>query len=355
MRGRYTGDPGSVFLPNACTGRAVLTMLLITELVAVVLTLAGAVGGQPLWERLIMLSLYLQWIGLCSAAILCQARSWLQGYTGMSVALVAFALLLLVTWVISEFAYWAGNWRPLTPFFVGVERSEFLLRSLGICAIVAAAALRYFWVQNSWRGQVESEAEARYQALQARIRPHFLFNSLNSIAALVGVNPKEAERAVEDLAELFRVGITTRDRRITLKEELDITRAYVRTEYLRLGSRLKLRWDIDPNTLELLVLPLSIQPLLENAVYHGIEQMPEGGVIEVTIEELADKLVISISNPVPAAAKASSGTRIALDNIRQRLRIMYGDDASLQSGVKDGQFNTRLVFPVQEEDEEYAE
>lgn len=346
-------DPGSVFLPDMCSGRSLLAMLLVTELVAVVLTLLGTAGGRSMWEELIMLSLYLQWIGLCGAGALCMSRQSLEGYSGRVVVIASFSMLMLVTYVISEMAWLAGQWGALAPYFGNIDRGEFLLRSLGIAALVAALVLRYFWVREQWRRQIQSVGEARYQALQARIRPHFLFNSLNSIAALITINPQAAERAVEDLAELFRVGISTKTGNVRLKEELEITRAYVRTEYLRLGSRLKVLWDIDPAALQYQVPALILQPLVENAVYHGIELLPKGGVISVRIHIRGKGLQILVDNPVPDIQSHSQGTRQALDNIRQRLHIMYGEKCELRSGIEDGQYRAMIRMPLsgQEEDQ----
>ncbi|MGH8454298.1 MAG: sensor histidine kinase, partial [Nevskiales bacterium] len=222
----------------------------------------------------------------------------------------------------------------------------FLLRNLLVCTIVSALALRYFWLQAQWRGQVRAEGQARYQALQARIRPHFLFNSLNSIAALIAGRPREAETAVEDLAQLFRAGLSASERRIPLREELEVTRAYLRTESLRLGERLRVRWEIGEGLEELPVPPLCLQPLLENAVTHGIEPLPDGGEIRVTIQKPDLRLRINVENPLPAQPHPSSGAQSALDNIRQRLALMYGEQAELVVSQAAEYFSVRLMLPV---------
>jgi two-component system sensor histidine kinase AlgZ len=227
--------PDTSSLPNFCGGEAMLAVLLIMQTLAVLL-LAGRLGDPQWGERLLLLSLYLHWIGLCSAAVLCLARRWMSA---MKTALFAsYGLLLLVTGTITEGAWQLAQWLELQHYLPDRGHGVFLLRSLLICAVVSALTLRYFWLQAQWRGQVRAEGEARFQALQARIRPHFLFNSLNSIAALIGHRPREAETAVEDLAQLFRAGLSGSGQRTTLREELEVTRAYLRSVSLRLVERL---------------------------------------------------------------------------------------------------------------------
>jgi two-component system sensor histidine kinase AlgZ len=333
------------FLPDFCGGEAVLAVLLIMQTVAVLL-LAGQLGDAALWERVLLLSLYLHWIGLCSAAVLCGARRWLAGRAPRAGILVSYALLLLVTGIITESAWRLALWLELRHVLPDGTHAAFLLRSLLVCAVVSALALRYFWLQAQWRGQVRAEGEARYQALQARIRPHFLFNSLNSIAALIGSRPREAETAVEDLAQLFRAGLSASERRIPLRDELEVARAYLRTESLRLGERLRVRWDLAGGLEDLPVPPLCLQPLVENAVTHGIEPLPAGGEVAIAIRRDGAQLCIEVGNPVPAQAQESLGAGSALDNIRQRLALMYGAEAALQVQQQPEHFLARLTLPL---------
>jgi two-component system, LytTR family, sensor histidine kinase AlgZ len=332
------------FLPNFCGGEATLAVLVIMQLVAVLL-LAGRTADTAWWERLLLVSLYLHWIGLCSAAVLCLLRGRLGGLAPRFAMIASYGLLLAVTGIISEGAWQLAQWLDLRHFLPDREHHIFLLRNLAVCAIVSALVLRYFWLLAQWRGQVQAEGQARYQALQARIRPHFLFNSLNSIAALIGSRPREAETAVEDLAQLFRAGLSATDRRIPLCEELDVTRAYLRTESLRLGERLRVRWDIGTGLEELPVPPLCLQPLVENAVTHGIEPLAQGGEVVVRIQRPGPQLLIEVENPVPAEPQQSLGARSALDNIRQRLALMYGGEAELRIEQDAQRFTARLRLP----------
>lgn len=336
----------SDFLPDFCTTRAVLGVLLITQLVAFLLLLAGRVSDSLLWQRLLLLSLYLHWIGLCSAGVLCRARHRLAVLPPRTAVMASYTLLLLVTIAIAEVAWQIARWQGLGAFLPDHEHGVFLMRNLSVCAIVSALALRYFWVRTQWRGQLRAEGEARYQALQARIRPHFLFNSLNSIAALIGLNPRKAETAVEDLAQLFRAGLSVSERRIPLIDEIEVTRAYLRTESLRLGDRLRVTWTIDDGLDAVSVPPLCLQPLLENAVTHGVEALPEGGEITVSIHKSAAHLLIEVRNPVPDQPQPSRGAQTALENIRQRLQLIYGEQAELRTEPWPGNFRVQLKLPL---------
>jgi two-component system sensor histidine kinase AlgZ len=182
-------------------------------------------------------------------------------------------------------------------------------------------------------------------ALQARIRPHFLFNSMNTIAALTRTNPAVAEQAVQDLADLFRANLSEKRNTITLAEECEIARTYQRIEELRLGPRLRVEWKTGSLPSNALVPGLTLQPLLENAIYHGIEPQPEGGVVTVTGEMTGDLITIVVRNPVGDQQNEREGNRLALANIRERLELMYGERALVKSGRFDAEYIVTLRFP----------
>ena len=165
--------------------------------------------------------------------------------------------------------------------------------------------MRYLYISSEWRRSIVAEAQSRVSALQALIRPHFLFNSMNTIASLTRSNPARAEEAVEDLADLMRANLGSQKDRTTLKEELEVAAIYQRIEKLRLGDRLRVRWDIETLPMRALIPSLTIQPLLENAIYHGIEMLPEGGEVHVSGKRDGDSLSIVVSNPVAAIQETS--------------------------------------------------
>jgi two-component system sensor histidine kinase AlgZ len=323
---------------------------MIAELVAV--TLALARSDTPFLTELARISMFLQWLGLTNAALLCYSRRWLARLTVPQSSGAALALILLNTVVISELALWLG-----TAFgAVGIaerpsEHWPFLLRNAGIALIVTALLLRYFFVTHQWQKHVRAEALSRIQALQARIRPHFLFNSMNTIAALTRSDPKRAEEAVEDLADLFRATLRDSHSPLRLKEELELTRIYQRIEALRLGDRLEVRWDVAALPMRAFVPGLTVQPLLENAIYHGIEPLERGGTVTISGRVVDGEVELAVSNPVsqgPTAGEPRAGNRLALDNIRQRLDLAYGGRGSLTIEQEPERYRVTVRFPYSE-------
>lgn len=345
------------FLPDFCSARAVLAVVLLAELVAIVLALARHVPGGPFWDDLARISLFLLWCTLLSAGLLCPARRWLAGFGPAATGAVALAIVLACVTLVSLAAWWLGHaWQELPALLaagVVADLWGFLLPNLLIATIVTGLLLRYFWVTAQWRREVEEEARSRIRALQARIRPHFLFNSMNTIAALTRSDPARAEEAVEDLADLFRASLSEATSSMTLKEELELSRIYQRIESHRLGARLAVEWRIAGLPLRARVPALSLQPLLENAIYHGIEQLPAGGtvVVEGRYEEAGGMIELCIDNPLPPARTDGpalrAGNRIALDNLRQRFALAWGPRASVEAGPAGERYRVRLRFPAE--------
>lgn len=334
------------FLPDFCGLSAVFAVVLLAELFAIILTLAGGNAAPLLWERLAMTSLFMQWVALTSAAVLCASRRLLCRLRDEWVGLISYGLLLLVILGLSEAAYRILGWVGAAGSVGG--HGEFLLRNGVMGALISAIALRYFYVQSQWRRGLRAESEARFQALQARMRPHFLFNTMNSIASLIRIDAERAEGAVEDLAELIRASIGDGRSLIPLADELRIIRHYLSLEGLRLGERLQVAWTLDEQLERVPVLPLSLQPLVENAVYHGIERSAEGGWIRIRAEEAGGQLVLEVSNRLPEpGATAHQGHRMAVENLRQRLQHQYGGDAALVLGVEGDEFRACLTLPLE--------
>jgi two-component system sensor histidine kinase AlgZ len=327
----------------------VLAVVLVAELVA--LTLALARSDAPFLTELARMSLFLQWLGLTNAALLCYSRKWLARLTVPRSSAAAFALIVLNTVVISEFSLWLGTAFGSASRELPSEHWSFLLRNAGIAVIVAALLLRYFFVTHQWQTHVRAEALSRIQALQARIRPHFLFNSMNTIAALTRSDPKRAEEAVEDLADLFRATLRDSHSPLRLKEELELTRIYQRIEALRLGDRLAVTWDVGSLPMRAFVPGLTIQPLLENAIYHGIEPLEHGGTVTISGRVDGTEVELVVSNPVaerPRAGEPRSGNRLALDNIRQRLDLAYGGRGTLVVDEQPDRYRVTVRFPYTE-------
>ncbi len=359
MRGNGNPNPTApatsraFFLPDFCATRSVLAVVLISEIVAIVLTLARHELEHGFWTDLARTSMFLLWVGLCGAAALCYSRPQLARMSVPQASATALAMLVAVALLVSEVTYrvgqyWFQDMQAGVARLFPVDHASFLLRNGFIACIVSALALRYFFVTNEWRRNVEMEAHSRIEALQARIRPHFLFNSMNTIAALTRTDPRLAEEAVEDLADLFRANLRETRNQIPLKEELEVARLYQRIEQLRLGPRLAVRWDISSVPLDTLVPSLVVQPLLENAIYHGIETLPGGGTVTVTGTRHADRIELRVANPVPTAGGGAGhvGNRIALDNIRERLDLAYPGGARVDVTEDNGQYVVTLAFPL---------
>jgi two-component system, LytTR family, sensor histidine kinase AlgZ len=183
-------------------------------------------------------------------------------------------------------------------------------------------------------------------ALQARIRPHFLYNSMNTIASLTRSDPGRAEEAVQDLADLFRANLSEKRSLISLKEELESARIYQRIEQLRMGERLRVRWDVQDLPMRAMIPALTVQPLLENAIGHGVEQLDGGGEVIVEGSSTDGIVTLRVRNPLPPErGSPRAGHGIALDNIRERLTLLYGAKASVTAGPENGEFVVQLRFP----------
>jgi two-component system sensor histidine kinase AlgZ len=247
--------------------------------------------------------------------------------------LVVFAVVLGVT----------ASLFPLQSLLGGSGDSRELAWSLGCAAFVTAAVAWYFHMRS--RALSPAISEARLQALQARIRPHFLFNSLNAVLSLIRKDPKRAEGALEDLAELFRTVMADNRRLIALGDELSLCRQYLNLEQLRLGERLRVDWRVDPTAEEALVPPMVLQPLVENAVYHGIEPGIAPGLIEVRIERRNDRLWLQLTNPYHPDYQHRQGNHMALANIRERLQLHFDVEASLNTRIADDRYEIGIAMP----------
>jgi two-component system sensor histidine kinase AlgZ len=336
------------FLPDFCQPRMVFAVVLISELLAVVFALVRAADG-PFWNDLGRISLFVQWLGLTSAALLCVARPRLARLPVAGVAAGVLVLLMLNTAIFSVLAVELGRAQQALGVEPGLPTSTagFLLRNEAICVIVTATLLRYFFISHEWRRHVRAETRARIEALQARMRPHFLFNTMNTIAELTRSDPATAERAVEDLADLLRATLKDSERPVRFDDELDLTRVYARIEALRLGDRLRIDWDVDGVPGGARVPRLTIQPLLENAIYHGIEPLPDGGDVTVRGRVERGQLVFTLANPVGAEAASRPGNRQALDNLRERLRLAYGERGGVETERTDGRFIVTVRLPLE--------
>lgn len=333
------------FIPDLCATRPVLVLVILAELLVLVYVLGDSALPAFSWRQLGMASLLLQWIVLISAAVLCASRSSLAKMSLPVGALLSYLIILLVT---------LGSSLVARSLFSDSQQEDmgpwWLLRNLLVAMVIGGIALRYFYLQSQLREREQAELSARLESLRARIRPHFLFNTMNSIASLIGSRPEEAEQVVEDLSELFRSSLADdveQDTRVA--DELRLCELYLRIEKLRLGERLQVRWQVDESLRNQLMPALLLQPLLENAVYHGVARIPEGGEIVIQISRDGQHLRVQIENPVLYPGEPSpGGMNLAVDNIQQRLLALFGEASSFAIETAPGQHSVVLSYPLQE-------
>ena len=322
-------------IPDLCRLPVVLSILAVTQLLVIIYVLSLGAMAQFDWELLSLLSLYAQWIGMLSLTGLCNLRYLINRLAMPHAILASFAIILLVVMTtngLAQWVYYGLSWDGWS--------AQWLFRDMLIMAVIAAIALRYLYIQQQWLLEQSATNSAKLDALHARIRPHFLFNSMNTIASLIRFAPTEAEKAVEDLAALMRATLSSRQLLGDWQQELEICQAYARIEQLRMGERLQLRWEVADVPSELMLPPLVLQPLLENAIYHGIEKLPEGGVVRVAAHRNNDVVMFTVTNPrVPhelvglhenseSSRQDAQHNGLALDNIRARLASLFRDSAS---------------------------
>lgn len=320
-------------------------MWILAAAVLVVVQLApSAVHQAPLSSLPVGLLLLFSAVTVAIVA-LCALRKRLSLLPTHGAVAATYVVVIGTTACGSFVSYWIDHALMLGATVGPGRPSEFVARNIMVSAIIWGIALRHFYVRGQWQKQVRAHAAAQLDALQARIRPHFLFNSMNTIASLISHRPKDAERAVEDLSELFRVALQA-GAASTLGAEVALARRYVDIERLRLGSRLAWQERTATAPLDLAMPALIIQPLVENAILHGIQCIEAGGVVELDITRNERLVTINVRNPIPAIpARTHRGSGTALENIRQRLKHHFGDLARLEIERTEHQFLARLVLP----------
>ncbi len=337
--------PLPLWFPNFCRPGVVFGLMVLGELVVVIMALAPGRTLDDPFRHLALASLFVQWVALMCATALCGLRRWLNRAGIRTGLTLAYLVVLAITAAASFSAVWVDRFAGLNLTLPGPSIERVVGNNLLVAALVAAAALRYYYVQQQWRADLQVRAQARIKALQARIRPHFLFNSMNTIASLIRTHPEVAERTVEDLSELFRSALSEAETDSTLGQELQLCRRYLAIEQLRLGDRLELSWPADGLPEREPLPPLILQPLFENAVYHGIQPLPAGGRIDVTSGCDDDCWWIRIANPV-AAGGTEPGHQMALRNIRERLEHRFAGRAKLAVEQDDAGFAVTVTVPL---------
>ncbi|WLD58276.1 histidine kinase [Salinispirillum sp. LH 10-3-1] len=328
--------------PGLCSDTAAWFVLLICQLLALIYALLG--GPEHFWWQLAMASLYAHWVGLIGLVTLCQLQRrgidgsrrlhWLCYWLALSVITLAGLALgyRLLAW--------------LLPAQAAPSSTVPAMQALAI-VLFCALLLRYWYLQHTLALRQKATTQAQLDALQARINPHFLFNALNAIAALVRQDARQAENAVEQLSDLMRASLQPNQTLITLAEELALTQAYAGLEQARFGERLRLDWQINNELLQQPLPILSLQPLVENAVRHGIGRLVEGGIVTVKTYRDDRRWWISVSNPLPPSTASHdnvAGNGIALDTLRARGEALIGDAFELTITSTDELYTVTMCF-----------
>ncbi len=346
-----TNKENQFFLPDFCQVESVFIIILTGEILAIIFTLLQVKPTDAMWETLGLYSISVQIISLVSVTTLCWLRPWLGKFSDAIAGALSLIIILLTTLI---FSLAAIDWYWLASIDLSnIAQRHLLIRNLIIAGLIGGVALRYLYLQQQYHRQLQMESAARLEALQARIRPHFLFNSMNVIASLTRIDPEKAEMAIQDLSDLFRATLESNDGLVSFAQELENGERYLSIEKLRLGERLKVVKDIDSATLNVMIPPLTVQPILENAVYHGIQMLPDGGEVFIRSSVLNNKqtnntqttVQIEISNPI-SAEKYHKGHGIALKNIEQRLSVVYQGKALLRTEESDSIYRVILSIPL---------
>ena len=325
-------------------------LLIVSTVLALILVLAEAGSWQQMQPgHLLQYIFFIHWVVLCFIALLDLLQAPL-GRLGQRTALVAgFVLLLCIvfcsTLSLNFLNYWGAHLS-----LAGLNRQilfQHMSLYLSFGALMGAFCLRYLYVREQWLQQQNSELNARIQAMQARIHPHFLFNSLNSVVSLISIDPDKAETMLINLSRLFRASLQEL-KLVSLQQEIDLCRQYLAIEELRLGERLEVEWKIKTaRPLNEVQIPLlTLQPLLENSIFHGVESLLSASTISVLVEILQNQVIIVITNPVQSdKINLRKGHGIAMGNVKERLKAYYGQTVQFQTYTGNGIFTTIVQYP----------
>jgi two-component system sensor histidine kinase AlgZ len=319
---------------------ALVTIMLAGEALALVLALAPAGSDDPL-VRFGLASFGIQWIALGTLAMLYLLRRPMGRLPAPALAWACLGLLLAITGVVAITA-WEVLQLAMNPTS---SRMMFVLRLLAMALVVGLLALVAFQNYARARQLLVRAKQSELEALQARIRPHFLFNTLNTGAALVHAHPDKAERLLLDLADLFRSALRG-PQQIPLSEELALTHRYLDIESLRFRERLMLAWDVPEDLPDVLVPSLSVQPLAENAIRHGVERLPQGGRVDVTVRITANQVIVTVGNDLPELAGGGGGHAVGLASVRERVDALTEGRGRVESRVENGRYVAQMVLPI---------
>lgn len=293
--------------------------------------------------------IFASWVSVCFAVCIDLLQGWLIQLSRHIALIISFTVFIVIVWVSTclinvlifnfEHSLYKLTWDVLLH-----NSFRHLLLGGGLGLI----GLRYLYVREQWIEQQQSELMARVQALQARIHPHFLFNSLNSVVSLISIDPFKAEQMLIDLSSLFRASLTEL-REVSLEEEIELCRRYLKIESVRLGDRLSVDWRLDhERKLRMAKIPLlTLQPLLENSIYHGVETLSKTSTVSILVEIVDQHVNIVLTNSYQSQDVVRAGNGLAIENVKQRLIAYYGANVKFNTFKRDGIYTTLLSYKYQ--------
>ena len=331
---RQMNSSGTYFFTKIGQWQHLLELIVASNVLAMVLALAEARSWHALEGiRVLQYTFFINWVILSFSAFVDYFQDFFTKLSQKVALTLGFVVLqiivLLTTCAVNIIQFWAARSTGFSEdvLFHGVSLH------LGYGILLGAFCLRYLYMREQWLRQQYSELNARIQALQARIHPHFLFNSLNSVVSLISIDPDKAENMLISLSRLFRASFQEL-KLVSLEEEIDLCKQYLSIEKMRLGDRLTVEWNIQATPIELkrATIPLlTLQPLLENSIFHGVEKVLQASTISVLVEILQNQVTIVITNPYSHdKIKSRTGNGIAIENVEQRLKAYYGPAVKFQ-------------------------
>jgi two-component system, LytTR family, sensor histidine kinase AlgZ len=325
-------EPAPVLVFDACQVGVVLRAVLFVEAIVAIGVMFGAATPLDWISRL----------ALITGAALPATLAWLIAACALKKQLQKMSIAGQWLGGVS-LGVLAGLYGCGVLAFIGFTQDAPWLASAATGAAFAAALVAALVARA--KGRAPASANARLAELQSRIRPHFLFNTLNSAIALVRAEPARAEAVLEDLAELFRSALVDRGDAVSLEQEIDLAKRYIDIEQVRFGPRLRVLWVLDPAARLAKVPPLLLQPLVENAVKHGVEPSTQGADIKVSTEKRGSTVVVKVTNTVPAG-HGSAGQGVALRNVQDRLKLLHDVQTAFRATMVNGIYQVRIEVPV---------
>ena len=325
-------QPSAPMVFDACQMGVVLRAVLLVEVVVGVAVMFGGGGFMDWLTRFALLTAAALPGTLAWILVTCVSKRWLARMPPVFQYAVAIALGAL-----------AGAYGCGVLVMAGLLEARPWLASA--CSGMVLAALLVGSMVLRAKSRMPADTAARLVELQSRIRPHFLFNTLNSAIALVRAEPAKAEALLEDLSDLFRHALVEQGDSVTLADEIALAKRYLAIEQVRFGERLQVEWSLDPAAEAARLPPLLLQPLVENAVRHGVEPSPLGAHLKISTQRRGSNVVIKVTNTVPAG-QGVEGHGLALRNVRDRLALLHDVQGQFRSGLQDGVYQVRLEVPL---------